>query len=530
MKKLGRVLLITAGALLALLAVTLVAVNLYVQSEGTQARIQQELSQRLGATLRIERISVTPWWGLKLTGITMPQSDPSVQGDFLKADTFRLRIRFLSLFSRQLIIKEVSLVRPTVLWSQNASGKWRLPTRDSQQETHAAIAASELPATVAPDSVGAAPGPSQSPVARDPVEAAAATSPARPIMPSQPEPATTADFTPEVRRVTLTNGTFRFLDVRGKPVATFEDVDFRSSLRSATALRGNASIAKISLRNRFFLEQLESPLRYDPSALEFSQITARAGGGEITGFYSMNPAGPGSPFDVNVKFRDVQADRVVSDAGGPAGMVKGRIEGELEAAGKTADPNALAGVGQIYLRDGEVRQYSLLVALGQLLQIDELRQLHFDEAHVKYHIAPGVVTIDEMLLSSANIRLSATGTITFAGKMRLESQLAITEAIRDRLFSVIRTNFQPSEPPGYSAVHFQVSGTVDRPKTNLMDKVVGGQLDDLGGVIEGLFGGKKSKRPKKGKPADQQSQQPKVTPAPDGTEAASPEPTSSPSA
>jgi len=520
--------------MLALLAVALVAVNLYVQSEGTQARIQQELSQRLGATLRIERISVTPWWGLKLTGITMPQSDPSVQGDFLRADTFRLRIRFLSLFSRQLIIKEVSLVHPTVLWSQNASGKWRLPTmRDAQQETPAAAPASEPRATVAPDSVGAEP--SQSPVARDPVEpATAATSPAGPITPSPPGPATTTGFTPEVRRVTLRNGTFRFLDARGKPVATFEDVDFRSSLRSGTALRGNASIAKISLRNRFFLEQLESPLRYDPAALEFSQISARAGGGEITGFYSMNPAEPGSPFDVNVKFRDVQADRVVSDAGGPPGMVKGRIEGELEAAGKTADPNALAGVGEIYLRDGEVRQYSLLVALGQLLQIDELRQLRFDEAHVKYHIAPGVVTIDEMLFSSANIRLSATGTITFAGKMRLESQLAITEAIRDRLFSVIRTNFQPSEPPGYSAVHFQVRGTVDRPKTNLMDKIVGGQLNDLGGVIEGLLGGKKkSKRPKKGEPADQQSQQPhqpqEGAPSPSGTEAASPGPASSPS-
>jgi sulfite exporter TauE/SafE len=94
-KKIGRALLIIAGAMLAFIAVMLVAVNLYVQSQGTQARIQRELSERLGATLRIDRISVTPWWGLKLTGITMPQSDASVTGDFLKADTFRLRIRFL---------------------------------------------------------------------------------------------------------------------------------------------------------------------------------------------------------------------------------------------------------------------------------------------------------------------------------------------------------------------------------------------------------------------------------------------------
>ena len=50
------------------------------------------------------------------------------------------------------------------------------------------------------------------------------------------------------------------------------------------------------------------------------------------------------------------------------------------ASGKTADPNALQGSGEIILHDGQVRQYSLLVALGQLLQIQELQQLRLDAA------------------------------------------------------------------------------------------------------------------------------------------------------
>ncbi len=104
MKKVRRIALYLAGGLLALLAVALLAVNLYVQSQATQARIQQELSERLGTTLRIERISVTPWWGLKLTGITMPQSDGTVAGNFLEAETFRLRIALASLFSGHLVI------------------------------------------------------------------------------------------------------------------------------------------------------------------------------------------------------------------------------------------------------------------------------------------------------------------------------------------------------------------------------------------------------------------------------------------
>lgn len=514
MKKLSRVLLVTAGAILGLFAAALLAVNLYVQSQGTQAWIQEELAQRLGTTLRINRISVTPWSGLKLTGITMPQEPGSVPGDFLRAETFRLRIRFLSLFARRLVITEVALVRPNVVWAQNASGKWRLPATAPHVVTNKNVSPDEP--SVAPTTLPPATVPAPASSAPPPPVIAGSAPAAGPAVP-QEEHVNGDGFTPEVRRVMLTNGNFRFLDAQAKPVASFERVNFRSNFRSGSALRGNASIGKISLRERFFLEQLESILRYDSVSLELSQISARCAEGEVNGQFKINPADPGSPFDVTVKFHDVQADRVVTDAGGPSGMISGRIEGQLEASGKTSDADALAGMGEIYLRDGEVRQYSLLTALGELLQIDELKQLRFERAQVKYHIRPGVITVDELLLTSAHVRLSANGTISFAGKLHLDSQLAINEKIRSHLFSAIRDNFQPIEPAGFSAVNFQVSGSVDRPKTNLMDRLVGGELKDIGGLIDTFFGNSKANRAKKSKATDEPSQS--QQPASEGTPA-----------
>ena len=277
-------------------------------------------------------------------------------------------------------------------------------------------------------------------------------------------------------------------------MATFEKVGFRSTLRKSTELRGNASIGKISLRNRFFLRDLKSLLRYDPVEIDLSQITAQAAGGEITGHFSLRPADEDSPFEAMVSFHGVEADRVVAEAGGPAGMVQGRIEGMLDAKGETADPNALAGRGEIFLRNGEVRSFSLLVALGQLLQIDELKQLRLDQAEVKYHITPGVVMVDELILSSPNIRLSAAGTIDFQGRLKLESQLAINERVRRQLFGGMRESFRPIDLPGFAAVDFQVTGTLDRPKSNLLGKVVGKDLRDLGGVINSLLGSGKAKK------------------------------------
>src|ERR1700750_2194012 len=198
----SRVLLIALGVFGGGALLILIGVNLYVQSHGTQARIQQELSQRLGAPLRIQRISVTPWWGLKLTGITIPQSQPGVSPDFLTAKAFRRRIRFSSLFSGHLVIKEVSLVNPAVFWAQNADGKWRVP------------AAPPEPVRPAQQKPSAAEAPSQS---------------APPIVVQSEEKSTA--FTPEVERVNVMRARFRFLDEKQKSVATFEDVAFRWGFR-----------------------------------------------------------------------------------------------------------------------------------------------------------------------------------------------------------------------------------------------------------------------------------------------------------
>jgi uncharacterized protein involved in outer membrane biogenesis len=493
--------LIALGLIIGIALLILLGVNMYVQSRGTQARIQQELSQRLGMTLRIQRISVTPWWGLKLTGITIPQSQPAVSPDFLTAKTFRLRIRFSSLFGGHLVIKEVSLVNPEVVWAQNADGKWRVPSLPVETIAPAPpkTAAVEIPVAAL------SPPPEPKEVAPD----APAPSPPPAIVQSENKTA----FTPEVERVNVIRARFRFLDQKLKSVATFEDVDFRSNFRSATDLRGNIAIAKTSLRDRFFLQQLQSPLRYDSSELDFSQISAHAGDGQISGRFTMQPQAEDSPFTVSIRFKDVQADKIITEAGGNLGTVIGKLEGHLEASGKTADPNALAGSGEIVLHDGQVRQYSLLVALGQLLQIQELQQLRLDEAQVKYHINPGVVTIDGLVFRSENIRLTATGTVSFDGKLQLESQLAVNEKMRSQLFRAIRDNFKPIDEPGYTAVNFQVGGTVGRPKTNLMDKLIGRDLKDLGSVITELIGGGKPKK----KPASEPAAAAPASPTPSAT-------------
>lgn len=484
MQKLRRIVLIGLGTFVAVLAVALLVVNLYVQSQGIQTRIQQELSQRLGVSVKIRQISVTPWGGLKLSGITIPQTFERESGNFLEAKTFRLRLRFRSLFARRLVIKEVALVDPRVIWPQNAEGKWMLPGSERTETDE-----------------GPRSEPSPEVIQIEPRTASAV-------------PAVETKFVPEIRRIKMSGGNFRFLDATGKFVAAFEGLHLRSKIGEGSTLSGDANVARISLRDRFFLQRMRSILRYGPDELDLSQISAHAGGGDVTGHFAMQPEGEGPPFNVEVRFRNVEADQIIADAGGERGVVKGKLEGNFEGKGRIADPNLFKGAGKIALRDGQLRQYSLLVALGQLLQIEELTQLHLEQAEAKYHIDSGMVTVDELILRSPNIRLSAKGTIDVDAKLKLDAQLAINEKVRNQLFKPIRANFQPSSEPGYFAVDFEVGGTIDRPKSNLVDKVVGKDLKDFGKAINSFLGGGKTDRKKKS------SETPVESPSPTETTAA----------
>ena len=493
MQKLRRLVVIALGALIGLGAVVLLGVNLYVQSQWAQGKIQQELSRSLGVPLKIRSMSVTPWGGLELSGITIPQTVSIGPRNFLEARTFRLRVRFLSLFSPRLVIKEVSLVGPRVVWPQNEQGKWRLPdTRTAQPHV---IATNQTPATPQPEGGVDVVQTNASLAMNSP--ASVPSPPNMSVENESPAREPRLAVAPEVRRVTVKDGDFTFLDQTGRLVASFAGVDFRTNIRSAQALRGDAKVTRVSLRDRFFLDQLRSPLRYEPDVLELSKISARVAEGEVNGYFAMQPEAEDSPFTTSVNFHDVLADQLVENAGGPKEMVKGKLEGSFQASGKTSDPEALVGHGEIFLRDGRVQQYRLLVLLGQILQIEELQELHLEQADAKYHLSPGLVTIDELVLRSPNIRLTASGTVAFDGTLQLNSQLAINDRIRGQLFKAIRDNFHRIDDPGYSAIEFQVAGTVERPSTNLVEQVVG---RDISSMLNSFFGGKKD-RPKKKKKA-----------------------------
>ena len=296
---------------------------------------------------------------------------------------------------------------------------------------------------------------------------------------------------PEVRRVSVKDGDFSFLDQTGNWLRVLQEWIFAPTF--ATLWHSGEMQKSLEFRCGTVFSWISSVHRFatSPMSSNSPKISARVAKGEVNGYFAMQPEAEDSPFTTSINFHDVLADQIVENAGGPREWSRASWKEASKPQGKLGDPEALVGEGEIFLRDGRVQQYRLLVLLGQIsCRSRNYRSFIWSRRRQNITCARGMVTIDELVLRSPNIRLTSSGTVAFDGTLQLNSQLAINDRVRGQLFKAIRDNFIRIDEPGYSAIEFQVGGTVDRPSTNLVEQVVG---RDISSMLNSFFGGKKDR-------------------------------------
>ena len=153
------------------------------------------------------------------------------------------------------------------------------------------------------------------------------------------------------------------------------------------------------------------------------------------------------------------------------------------------DQASWVGGGHLEVRDGMFPRVEFLQAIGQLFHIGELAALKLRLGEVRFRVGEGYVWLDQCRLDGGDIVLAVPGKISFGGALDLNSQLSLPEsALGGKLGQILGSRFGPPDSEGRRSVVFQVTGTAERPKTDLMERVVGGDLGKVvGGVLEGLF-------------------------------------------
>lgn len=458
--RLSKVILSTLAALVTLAVLVIVGANLYIQSPGTQARIQAGISKALRVPVTFTSTSISMAGQLKVVDIAIPDGERK----FLEASAFTAHYRLGALLRGRLEIYGMSVERPRIAWQQNADGDWVVPRLPEETKPKAESKKVEAP---------------------PPAEV--------------PERERKSGLEVVVEGFQIRNGSVELLDKKGRATASFQGVNVLYTTLSAAKVEGNAHIERLSWGKELTFENVRTPFLYAGKELTLPELKATLAGGAVAGKFAMKADGKKAPFTLQLTLDQIDAGLLSTQMHSALGKAQGAIGGTLELHGNAKDLEDAEGAGSLHVREGRVQQLELFEAIGDVLQIKELSDLKLKEGRANFRIGEERAHIDELTLEAADLRLSAKGEVRFDGRIKLASKLSIDNSLRKNLPGLIRGNFDEEEDKRH-AIAFDISGKDFRMKTNLLDRIVGkkvtSQFDDL---LTSLFGKKKEKKEEEAK-------------------------------
>jgi len=472
-RKFAKPILITAGILLFVYVLAVLGLNIYLQSQGLQARICSAASVAVGKPVSIQGAHYTPWSGFTVNGIMVPQLQATGAPPEFEAESINFRFAFFQLLRGKLMVKEV-LVNSPVLLSisvprENLAGRVEAP-----------------PGAATPAAPTAPAAPSRGGVEITVPQPRQDHPPAAPLM--------------EVRRVKIKNGRSQVFDSKGGCLFDLNGIEAAVDVMPDGKLAGKFLVGETSVGTSIHPRGISGTFSFLKGRLEIPDIRGTWADGQITGTFELDPA---LGFSTTASVDGVLVKKLADDAGISADGARGSLFARGSLRGLPGAPESYSGKVDANLQEARLQPLDFIRQIGDLMNIQELQMLELKTAEGRFVIRDQQVVVEKLILESANLFLEGTGPVGFDGKMKLRSRLHLNEKLRRDLGGLLSDNFEDSDRAGYRFVPFSVTGSVSRPKTDLLDKLTGFRIgQDIGGLLKNLFQIPVQEKGKPGQPGE----------------------------
>jgi hypothetical protein len=177
------------------------------------------------------------------------------------------------------------------------------------------------------------------------------------------------------------------------------------------------------------LTAVQGPLALDGTGVRFGALAAgQAGGGRrlsarlAEGTLLVDgsaAAGPAGRFTVAASLQEADLQRLASEATAAPHRSRGQLSGGIELSGSRAGTHSLTGRGQVRLRDADIYELPVVVALLKILRVKAPDRNAFGSSLVDFRIEGPHAYLDTIELSGDAISLVGTGEIDFDTNLRL---------------------------------------------------------------------------------------------------------------
>ena len=480
MHPVAKPILIALGGILLLWAATVLLTNIYLQSESVQGRLRDSISRAAGMPAKIRQSYYTPWSGITLSGVTLLPSEAPGK-PLLEAKSVRVSMSLLSLLSGRVVIDHIALESPVFEFRQTAAP---VQTPTPEPVAHDSMEAIEVPL------------PGSSLVQKE--------------IPPRPSPAPgqdSAKSAPPVRieAFAIRNGRAAILDTKGAKSLELEGIFLNAKPDGENRFSGTYRIERGIVWNSLQPRSFAGRFEWENGRLSLPDLRATMADGQLSGQLEWLPDGN---FAFTANAENLSLKTLANEAGFDTDGTRGQLSAKIALAGLAGQPATYQGAAEASLAEARMEPIEIIRQLGEILRVDELRMLELKDAEAAFTIHDEKVLVDRLRLASENLMIDATGETAFTGDLDLAARLHVNEKLRRETRGLIGKNFQPSETEGYVHMPFSVTGSLARPKSDLLDKVVGLRIgQDVGGLLKNLL---RMPQKQKSKP----SPSPSATPAP----------------
>ena len=456
MRKFAKSILIAAGVFLFAYCLGFLGLNIYLQSESVQKRIRGTAESAAGSAVRIRGTHYTPWSGFSISGISLSGKSQPGHPPLLEAASVNFRLSLLSLLRGKLVVNEIVIVDPSLV---------------------------SLPAQPEPAPESRTPNPSPPP-APPPLPETSGHPPAGAI--SKPAPPTSASPVPiVVKRVRIANGKAQFFDSKEAAALTLAGVEVSGNVLPDRSIAGTFLIAETGVGALMHPGHVKGTFTWKNGRLSIPDLQSDWAGGHLKGSLEI---GPDKEFSVVAAADGVLIKKLAADAGINGEGLRGSLFSKANLRGISGKPETFAGRVGMSLQQARFQPLDFIRQIGELMSIQELQMFELKTAEAVLNIRDKKVSVETLVLESENLVMDAKGPVGFDGKMKLQARLHLNERLRKELAGFLGNNFKESERAGYQQMPFSISGTVSRPKTDLLDKLTGIRIgEDVGGLLKNLF-------------------------------------------
>lgn len=445
LKRTAKIALITLGVLAVLLFGGVWLLNRWLKSSEVHAQVERELSLALKMPLKFQSLSLSVFGGLKAQGVTVPDRGRN----FFEATSFTARNDFLSLLKGKLVFQEIEVEKPHFIVVQRANGEWKRP--DLPAELQAELDAKKKARKAAK--------------AKDGSDTK--------TVESTPKPKKNSEV--KVGRIKITNGSAELWNADGTSFLNALAIGAMVSDVRDDNVAGYVAIGRFVWNGKFAATEVRANVSYTEKGAIIEKLTAQSGGGSVTGGFSNKTDQPGTPFALKLALENVDITKATMDGGYTAPSLDGILSGNLELKGLQENKKALMGKTTLTLRNGSCREIEWVRELGQVMQQEDidLDAFHIHEMKGDLQIGGDRVFIKSLSVSSPPLAMTATGQSRLDGtKLDLKANF-----LADKTFLAKRPNIEPQFGPADASnmrgVPFALTGSLEKPKQNLLEKLTG---------------------------------------------------------